>query len=86
MPFNHMILLHDRLVLGAGLPTGVPASIWELQPSGWRKVGGGGGSSWSEGLTVSTTQWVYTLQEYRGHLVVGLATAETPGGAQVWIH
>lgn len=88
--FNVMHTYNGRLYVGAGLPTGNPASVWELQPDHmtWQQVGGAGlfGSTWHREITPTTTQWVYPLMTYRGHLVLGLASAETPGGAQVWIY
>lgn len=86
---NVMHTYNGRLYVGAGLPSGNPASLWELQPNlSWHQVGGAGlyGSTWHLEIGPNTTQWVYPLMTYRGHLVVGLATAETPGGAQVWIY
>jgi hypothetical protein len=86
---NLFAIYNARLYVGAGLPSGRAATVWELQPdNSWRKVGGDGvlGSSWDRTVNPTLTQWVYTMVPYRGHLVIGLASAETPGGAEVWIY
>ena len=83
--FNKLLVFQGALNVGVGGPSR-SASVWRLDNTVWKKIGGHGlsGSNWHLGPSASGTQWIYTLVEYLGIMYAGLASAENGGAAQVW--
>ena len=83
--FNKLLVFRGALYVAIG-GAGGSATVWRLDGTVWKKVGGHGldGSSWNIGASASGTQWIYTLVEYADRMYAGLASAESSGAAQVW--
>lgn len=88
--FNKLLPYRNKLYVAAG-GANYAASVWELQSDeSWRKVAGGGldGSVWH--LPISSDDagghplWTYSMIEYQGRLLVGMASSAVAGRGQVW--
>jgi hypothetical protein len=88
--FNKLLSYRNKLYVAAGGKNYV-ASVWELQnDESWRKIGGAGlnGSAWQGPISGADTGqselWIYSMLEYQGRLLVGMASSAVAGWGQVW--
>jgi hypothetical protein len=84
--FNKLFRHKGELYLGIG-GMAAASSMWKLDAMGrWIKIGGdeAGSFPWINPEDKGFTLWIYTIEEFRGDLYIGLASSTREGMGQVW--